>query len=712
MTAHEAARMGPLFVAVSLTIAPAGAHAQPARSSPAPRPPAGAAANDQRVAFDLDDADLPELVKAISNITGQRFLYGGKLRSIKATVHAGDKLSADEAYHAFLTILQANGLTVIPHGRFFKIVESAGAVGQPTEVSGSSAPVPREDRFITRIHRLAHADSAAIAAVLDKLKSKDGDVTVHHNLLFITDTGANIARLLQVIEAMDVASAERQLWVQPVHDVSPSELAGKLHEILDREGARTVRIIADDRSSSLVIAAGEPDYRRVLALIDRLDARASGEGEIRAYMLQHADCKQLSQTLNQITGAGGGGGAGRTAGSDDVFEGRVRLTCDEARNALVATANARDQGRIRATVERLDRPRRQVFLELTIMDVIIDRSRQVGVSYHAGSTLDSVNSGQALAYGGNDISTSIAGVPSNMEGLVLGLRGPDIPGSQSLLGTGVSIPSFGVVLSAVAKSGDGNVLATPHILATDNVKAEISIGQNIPLQTNVSGTSLAALAALAGSTGSGSLSSIASSTSDTQRQDVGTKISVTPHVNDSNQVRLEIAEEISEAGAPLGSLGAVPIDKRAATTTLIVRDQQTVIIGGLVRSEDTTADTSIPVLGDIPVLGHLFKQSSKTKRRTNLLLIITAHIVRDQEDLRAIFEHKMEERQKVIDRYLAFSSDQAWSPPRDWQRTSGLLEDIRQSILAAEKKRGEEAAAQPPAAKTHTPGQPIGPPAR
>jgi len=182
---------------------------------------------------------------------------------------------------------------------------------------------------------------------------------------------------------------------------------------------------------------------------------------------------------------------------------------------------------------------------------------------------------------------------------------------------------------------------------------------------------------------------------------------VTPHVNDSDQVRLELIEEISDAGAPTGALGAIPINKRSANTTLVVRDQQTVVIGGLVRDAVQNGETKIPILGDIPLLGMLFKQTQKTKTKSNLLLVLTPYVIRDQDDLRAIFERKMQERQEFIDRYFVFNEGTTWAPPKDYRRANGLVEDIRQALIQQEDKARIEAETRPKAKKTHEPGQPI-----
>jgi general secretion pathway protein D len=268
--------------------------------------------------------------------------------------------------------------------------------------------------------------------------------------------------------------------------------------------------------------------------------------------------------------------------------------------------------------------------------------------------------------------------------LAAGIRGPELANTENLIpgATGLSIPAFGVVLNALASSGKSNVLATPHIIATDNVAAEIQIGQNIALQQNVGGglQSLAGLAGGAGAQGAGALGLLGGLGGGfaAPRQDVGNKIKVTPHINESNQVRLEIDQESSSPGASNGDLGAVSINKRTANTTVVVADQQTVVIGGLMQDAYTTTRTKVPVLGDLPILGALFRTTETLKKKTNLLLILTPHVIRDQTDLRRIFERKMQERQEFLDRYFVFSREE-WTPPRDWTRTNGLVEDIRKS---------------------------------
>jgi general secretion pathway protein D len=701
------------------------------------------------VNFNLDDADLPDLVKAISNITGRRFIYGGKLRQIKATVYSPEKVTAAEAYSAFLSILENNGMTVIPHGRFLKIIETPGVVTETTPIYGTAAPVPDEDRYITRLYRLAHIDANEASNVLMKFKSKEGDITVYPpgNLLIVTDTGTNLQRMLRIVEEIDVGGAGEQIYVEPVNYTNAAEIANKLNDLLDLKkggsggapgapgapggggGRGGARIVADERGNSLIIVANDPDYKRLLELINRLDVKQSGEGEIHVQPLQYAACKDLSQTLNQILGTTGGlGAAGRPgapgsisprtggmpgaagAGTDEVFEGRVRISCDEATNSLVTISSLRDYAQLKTVLERLDAPRRQVFIEAVIMDLSVNRSLAYGISYHAGAPT-TIADQASVVYGGSNIGDSALNAFStdNLQGLALGVRGPVLDALTQQ--TGLSIPAFGVVLHALAQDGDANILATPHVIATDNIAAEISIGENIPLQTNVGG--LSGLAGAAGAAGAGALGGLGGLLGgglgglNAARQDIGTKLKIIPHVNESDQVRLELTEEISEAGAPLGALGAIPIKKRTANTTLIVRDQQTVVIGGLMRDAVKHSYTKIPILGDIPILGVLFKKTTETKEKQNLLLILTPYVIRDQDDLRAIFERKMQERQEFLDRYFVFNDGTYWQPPRDFSRSNGLLEDIRQSLLKEDEKFRIEEETRPKARKTHEPVEPI-----
>ncbi len=685
-----------------------------------------------RVAFNLEDADLSELVRMIGNITGKRFIFGGKIRNIKATVFSPEKITVAEAYQAFLSILETNGLTVIPHGRFLKIVETGGVVSQntPTYVAGQGAPA--EDRYVTRIQRLGHVSADEVAGVLNHFKTKDGDITVYGpgNLLIITDTGLNIQRMMQIVEDVDVGSAGDQIWIEPIHYASASDVANRINELFDVKAQNqdkgkqanaqnagdlhVAKILPDDRTNSVVIVATEHAYLRILEIIKRLDLPPTGEGEIHVLALQHADAVDIQKTLNEIITGAGAAGANqpKPAGAvpTGIFESGVKVSADKATNSVVITSSLRDYAQLRAVVDKLDLPRRQVFIDAVVLDLSVNTANNWGVSFHGADTAPTGSYGNSLLFGGlNPLNTISLPDPSQLQGLALGVRGPGIPGSANLLGTGLTIPAFGAIINALASSGYADVLSTPHILATDNEDAEINVGQNIPLQTNsgfsglgggggASGGAAGALGAL------GSLGALGGAGA--SRTDVGTKIKIKPHLNESNEVRIELTEEISEAGVPQGGLGVVPITKRNAQTKLVVRDQQTVIIGGLMRSLQNHSETKIPILGDVPVLGLLFRTTTDTVQKTNLILILTPFIIREQSDLRTVFERKMQERQEFLDRYFVFEGTE-YAPPHDWSHSFGLVDDIRQAYRAVAERKALDEATRPKEVKGHFPGEPL-----
>lgn len=712
-----------------------------------------------RVSFSLDDADLTEVVRVISNLTGKRFIFGSKVKNIKATVYTPKKVTVAEAYQAFLSILEANGLTVVPHGRFLKIVETNQVAQQGTPIYGTGHGAPSEDRYVTRMHRLTHISADDAANVLGKFKSKEADITVYApgNMLIITDTGTNVRRMMQLLEEIDVGSSGDQIFIEPVHYASASDVEKRINDLFDvksggaggpsgppgKGGAaapaaasapavgdlHVAKIVADDRSNSLVIVATERAYLRILELIRRIDVPQTGEGEIHVLALQHADATELTKTLTDIiSGSGSSAGAAPpsrgqqqaaapSAPPSGIFEGGLKVSADKATNSIVVTSSLRDYASLRTVIDRLDQPRRQVFIEAVIMDLQLKRSDSFGVSFHGGTPFDSKGTDDALLFGGNKITNTIPPIPADpdaLQGFALGVRGPGVTGSgaQNFLGTGITVPAFGTFIQALASTGDSDLLSTPHILALDNEDAEINVGDNIPLNTNAV-SALGGLGGLAGGAGAGAAGALGAlgglgGTVGSPRQDVGTKIKIKPHLNDSNEVRLDVQEEISEQGAPLGgTLGAIPISKRTATTKLVVQDQQTIVIGGLIRNVTSRSEEKVPVLGDIPVLGALFRKRKNTQEKRNLVLVMTPYIIRNQQDLRTIFQRKMEERQEYLDRYFVFSDSSEFNVAKDWSRTNGLVEDIRQSYFALDERKRLDEISKPRELKTHDPQRPL-----
>jgi general secretion pathway protein D len=683
-----------------------------------------------RITFNLQDADLPDLVRAIGNITGRRFVISGKARSIKATIYSPTKVTPGEAYQAFLSVLAMNGMTVFPSGRYLKIDESAGSATNHTPITSAGENTPAEDRYVTRIHRLRNMTADDASALLGHFKSRDGDITAYSatNTLVITDMGTNIRRMMTILAEVDVPSVGEQIWVERLQHASAAEMVQRINEVLGQAGGsagaapgrpgsetRVTRLVAEERSNSVIIVASERGYQRVLELIRVMDRPGASEtGNIHVYGVQHADAEELANTVNNIVS--GGRQAGQSAGqrgAATVFEGSIRITADKRTNALVITSTDRDFIQVREVIERLDRSRRQVFIEAAVVELEVTNTNTFGVSFHGGASIPNVagTTGSAIPLGGFQAGQSLQFPASQdvLTGLALGIRGPAIPNlNLGIPGLSLGIPAFGVVLRALADSGDADVLATPSIVATDNEPADINVGANIALQNNVGGVSnLAGLAG--GASGAGGLGGLLGGLGgfSAPRGDVGTKIRVVPHINDSNEVRLEIDEEISEAGAAEGALGVVPINRRTAKTKVVVQDQQTIVIGGLIRSSVRRNTTRIPILGDLPLIGALFRQETRRVERRNLLLFLTPYVIRDQSDLRRIFERKMRERQEFLDRYFVLSANAEVRPDIDYTRTNGLVEQIRQAIRHDREDAERDASGFDRAPPVHEQGRPI-----
>jgi general secretion pathway protein D len=758
---------------------PAAEPAAPAQApgTPAPEMPRfetgidfNAPPSSERITFNLEDAELTDLVRLISSITGKAFIIPNKTRQVKATVYAPNKVTPAEAYRAFLSILELNGLSLVPSGRYLKIVESQGVENKTIPLL-IDQNVPAEDRFVTTLLRISYVAAEDVANLLGRFKSPEGNVTAYAptNTVIITDTGSNIRRMTRIVKAIDVERGGEQLWIEPVHHATASDLAARLIEIFPLTAAdgsakgkpgapppppppggkpstvgsgaggfRVTNILPDERTNSLVIMATESAYLRILELIRHLDVPLDGDGGIHVHYLQHGDSEEIAKTLTTLIGgttkrnAGGAKPAGTPASPDAVFEGNIAITAHEPTNSLVITSSLHDYAALKGVIDRLDSERRQVFIEAVVLNLDVSSSRTFGVSYFTGvpnmPTEGSVgvagfqNSASSIASGIPGIAGAVtaAGGADALSGLALGIQGPAIQGIS-----GLTIPSFGAALAAIASSGDSDVLATPHLLALNNEEAEINIGQNVPLQASVGGfgaggLGLAALGGLGATAGAnpaaaaqglGGLSGLGMTAGlgAPPRGDVGTKIRVTPHINESDEIRLELEEEISDVGAPVSNsnVGAVPINRRTAKTQLVVRDQQTVVIGGLMRDAVTTTSSKIPLLGDIPVVGLLFRKKTTTKSKQNLLLFLTPYIVRSQADLRAIYERKMRERQEFLDRYFVFGS-RDYHPAVDYARTRGLVSEIMKqvSMLQADKALADKLAKEP--TPEHVARQPVG----
>ncbi len=653
----------------------------------------------------------------------------------------------EEFYAAFLAALDANQLAVVPYGRFSKIVEKAKAKQNNIPVVGSDEPYTTNEQMLTRMFKIRYADLEPLRGVVQQLVSQNGDtIPFQPDTLIVNDIGSNMHRLERIIEQLDSRSSSDEMRVIQVRYASAQDLAATIQKLFDakanRPGARpgltvaptpvlgvpaapagstpgvatpggpatVTTLIADERTNKLVVVATPAANERIDALIREIDVPISGEGRINVYGLQNANAEDIAATLQSLAqGTANRPRSGSQPGPNipgvapppvrpgapggvtaaELFQGEVKISPDKATNSLVVVASQSDYRNLVRVIEKLDISRRQVFVEAVIMEVNLDRNTEFGISLHQGYTVNT-SQGQAAGIVGTKYTSS--GVPPSFSltnlasygGFLAGLQGPTIPAFDKL---GLSIPSFGIVLHALQQSSDVNVLSTPHLLTSDNEEAEITVGQNVPFQAGFApqlptgtGTTLPT-GSLAGA---GSLlGGIGSYYAPINRQNVELKLNIKPQINASDYIRMVINESTEEIASTDPVLGPTT-SKRTAKTTVVAKDQETVVIGGIMQERTIESIGKVPILGDIPILGYLFRETTRRKVKVNLLLFLTPYIIRDASDFRRIFEKKMAERQRFVEEF--YGQVPGYDVPIDFGRKPGPLAKMNQLVMREEMK--------------------------
>lgn len=671
----------------------------------------------QTVTMDFKDVEIEDLVKMMSKLTGRNFMLDDRVRG-KVTIISPTPISINDAYRVFLAALEFRGFTTVPSGRLLKIIPNQNAIKAPTEITKGKGGVLGSDNFITRIVKLAFVDANETATLLRNFASSYGQIQVHapSNLLIIGDNANQVNRMLDIINEIDVPDNEQAMEFVKLEYANPQEIAKIINDIYAaqvspgqppgaagrRPGGRTaVKIIAVDRLNSIIILGSSNDIAQAKDLIAKLDVKPEATGgTIHVYYLQYADAEQLAQTLGGFTqGAGTRARTGATppAGAPPPggvpavaeFEGGIRITPDKATNSLLIVSSPADYQTLRALIGKLDVPRRQVYVEAVIMEVSVDKIRDLGLSWHSlFPSEDGVGfAGQAL--GGLNTLTLGTTQPPAFPGLFLGAL------SKPTTFNNVTIFGIGGLLRALQNDESVNILSTPNILTSDNQDAEIVVGQNVPFITGQTAT-----------TGGNVLTSI-------ERQDVGITLKITPQINAGNLVKLKIQQETSSvqqaapAGLNVNQQGLIT-RKRSAKTTVVVKDRQPVVIGGLMSDEVDRSESKLPILGDLPVLGWLFRSTNHTNRKTNLLIFLTPYVISTREDMEK-YSNKREEffHQFREDNYVPALSEEytfrrAFGPRAGEQ----LVTDV--NLLQSEKPVPERQPSKPVAPKPGSLTKPTG----
>jgi general secretion pathway protein D len=626
--------------------------------------------------FDLPDKDLKDVVTLISKWTGKNFILDSKVRG-KITIIGPSQVSLQEAYQAFLSALDANGLTTVQAGKFIRIIESAEARRAPVQTfSGDYAP--NDDQYITRIFQLKYINADEVQREFRDLVTRQGKLFAYEptNSIIITDTGSNIQRIRGILDALDVKTYETTLHILPIRNNSAKAVAEMLGEIYGDEKAkpgqpRTFRkttlersrgggviskVIPDETTNSLLVLANKAGFDSLRSLVERLDVKSSGSGRIRVYYCEHAKAEDLANTLASLAGGssgtgrsgsrrttvtGGATGTGTTgsapaAASGPVtaeLEGGVKITSDAATNSLVITANSNDYKTLKKVIKKLDIPRLQVMVETAILEVNLDTSSKIGTNIVASS------SGRPFTGGIVNDADTLTDIATG--GLVEGATIP-LVGSGAQIGAG----SITGVINLLKKNTNTTVLSTPQILALDNEKAEFQVLDDTPV---ISSTTLLA-------TGGGSTQNI-------ERLKTGINIKLTPHVNAASRtIRMEIEQKVDSAkdatSVPSELQGRnKAITSRVTNTSIVVGDGDYLMMGGLMSDKVDETVSKVPLLGDIPILGWLFKSKTHTSLKTNLIILLRPRIITTGVLAGNVIKDSLQKRRDFIEENLSGSDE-------------------------------------------------------
>jgi general secretion pathway protein D len=554
----------------------------------------------------------------------------------------------------------------VPSGKYLRIERIANAKEKQTPIY-SDKKVPNNDEFITRVLPLRYIDATEFESAFRLWMPREARMQAYTqtNTIIITDTASHINRMVELISLLDVAGYQEGLVVMPIRNAAAKDVAKLIENILNQNAAssggggfglprnnnpygapaKTTRgrnggssiskIIADDRTNSLIVKANAAGIQEIRALVRRLDSKVAsseGSGRIHVVGLRFANAEELAKVLGAITTSTGGGARSNRAfptfgEAPATFQSDIKVSPDKTTQSLVITASPQDFATMKKVIERLDQPRDQVFLEAMILEMNINRSNQFGMSFLAASSGVGLNSAS-----GNLQKLLQGGVPS---GFVLGFK----QGAQKAnvdLGSGqppLHVNDLNGVFELIQANSDSQVIATPQIIALDNEKATFQVDETVPVQTST-------------------LSQGVVQTSYTSDK-ATLLLEVTPQINKgSNFVKLDInqkMEAFDNTQVPQELLGkANGKNSRATTTKLFVQSDDTVVLSGMIRNQVTEDVQKVPLLGDIPVIGWLFKNSSKKNIKTNLLVFITPRIIKQYDKIRKILADKLNERDDFV----------------------------------------------------------------
>ena len=602
-------------------------------------------ASGARITPNFKDADITQVIEAVAAATGRNIIVDPRVRA-QVTMLSSTPMTPDAFYEAFLALLQVHGFVAAPSGDVLKIIPDANSRTMP----GNDLPdrlSATSDEIVTQVVSVTNVSAAQLVAILRPLMPQNAHLAAYpsSNMLILADRANNVNRMLRIIRRIDQAS-DADIEVVAMQNASAAEVVRTMTALNPAQasaegGMSPLRVVADDRSNSILLAGDKTQRLRARTLIAYLDTPLASGGDTRVRYLRYADAEKIAAKLKeQVQGVTAGAPAAGTTTSASADRSTI-IWAEPETNALVITAPAKTMNSLMAVIDKLDIRRAQVIVEAIIVEVSADKSAELGVNWLIdGSNADNAVGGFIEPVGGVSI-VDLARAATDPTTLTSVPRGTTV-GVGRLGSGGVD---FAAVLRALRGDSTTNIIATPSIVTMDNQEAEIKVAQEVPFVTGQ-------YTSTGGNTGN-NLNPFQT----IQRQEVGTILKITPQINEGDSVMLKIEQESSSIAAT--SSGAVDLvtNKRTISTHVLIEDGGTVVLGGLIQDSQTGGEQRVPFLGRIPVVGEAFKSRSAKKTKTNLMVFIQPRILRDGID-------------------AAFETNQKYNYMRDQQRKLGPQREV------------------------------------
>lgn len=567
------------------------------------------------ITLNLKEADIRALIGTVSKFTGKNFVVDPRVKS-KVTVVSAKNMSADELYEVFLSILQVHGYAAVPVGNIIKIVPEVNAKQGPLPVVKNNSS--KGDALVTRVITLNHIPAAQLVPILRPLIPQQGHMAAYNptNTLIITDHAANIKRLTDIIRSIDKPESD-ELEIIPLKHASASELVRIINSLHTTGGAgaktpqsESVKLAADERTNSILMSGERAIRLKIRATIAHLDTPLEEDGgNTHVIYLKYAKAEDMQKVLSGVQKSQVSGKGKAVAVASPSSNPNVDIQSDESTNSLIITASPDVIRRMKSIIRQLDIRRAQVLVEAIIAEISNNRIKELG--------------SQLVVAGGDDGSVPVA--LSNLGGPSSGILNLFQGSYDSLARPGFTVgvgndsgSRFAFLLTALGSDAATNILSTPSIVTLDNQEAEIVVGQNVPFLTGQytnTGTD----------GGTNPFQTI-------ERQDVGITLKVTPQINEGTTIKLDIQQEVSNIAASSTSATDLITNKRTLKTSVLVEDGEILVLGGLIDDQMLDSESKVPLLGDIPLLGHLFRYRNTSKQKQNLMIFMRPSIMRDKAD--------------------------------------------------------------------------------